>query len=152
MDTERLNRWLTLGANVAVLVGLFVLIQEIRTNTAAVHAASVQEITTGTRDALMTVAADSELSRIVRIGEIDRSALDEEEAYRFSIFSRQRWLFFQGIWTQRRLGVLDEQVWGAYERAMCNILTDEAGRQEEWSNHRGILDSEFVALVEDCSR
>ena len=152
MDTDRLNRWLTLGANVAVLAGLVALVLEIRTNTVAIHAASVQEITTGTREALLTVASDRELSRIVRIGGVDRSALDEDEAYRFSLFSRQRWLFFQGIWTQRRLGVLDDQLWGTYERAICNVLRDGAGDSEEWPNHRDVLDSEFVALIEDCSR
>jgi len=117
MDTDRLNRWLALGANVAVLAGLVALVLEIRTNTAAIHATSVQEITSGTREALLTVASNKELSRIVRIGQVDRSALDEDEAHRFSLFSRQRWLFFQGIWMQRRLGVLDDQVWGAYERS-----------------------------------
>ena len=152
MDTDRLNRWLTLGANVAVLVGLVALVLEIRTNTAAIQAASVQEITSGTREALLTIASDRELSRIVRIGTSDRSALDEDEAYRFLLFSRQRWLFFQGIWTQRRLGVLDDQVWGAYERAICNVLRDGAGDRAEWPNHRNVLDSEFVAMIEECSR
>lgn len=32
MDTDRLNRWLTLGANVGVLVGLFILVLEIQQN------------------------------------------------------------------------------------------------------------------------
>jgi hypothetical protein len=61
-------------------------------------------------------------------------------------------LFFQGIWTQRRLGVLDDQLWGAYERALCNVLRDEAGDREEWPNHAGILDPEFVEMVEACSK
>jgi hypothetical protein len=74
MDSDRLNRWLTLGANIAVLFGLLALVFEIRTNTAAVHAASVQAITSGTREALLTVASDKELSRIVRIGAVNRSA------------------------------------------------------------------------------
>ncbi len=151
MDSDRLNRWLTLGANIAVLFGLLALVFEIRTNTAAIHAASVQEITSGTREALLTVASDKEFSRIVRIGAVNRSALDEDEAYRFSLFSRQRWLFFQGVWTQRRLGVLDDQVWGAYERVICEVLRDEAGDREEWPNHVRILDPEFVSMVEACS-
>ena len=151
MDSDRLNRWLTLGANIAVLFGLLALVFEIRTNTAAIHAASVQEITSGTREALLTVASNKELSRIVRIGSVNRSALDEDEAYRFSLFSRQRWLFFQGIWTQRRLGVLDDQVWGAYERVICEVLGDDAGDREEWPKHVRILDPEFVSMVEACS-
>ncbi|NIP51550.1 MAG: hypothetical protein GWN81_06315 [Phycisphaerae bacterium] len=37
IDSENLNRWLTLAANVAVLVGIIALVVEIRTNTAAVR-------------------------------------------------------------------------------------------------------------------
>jgi hypothetical protein len=151
LNSDKLNRWLTLGANIAVLVGLAALVLEIRTNTAAIYANSIQEITTGTRETLLTVASDKELSRIVRIGAVDRSALDEDDAFRFALFSRQRWLFFQGIWTQRRLGVLDDQGWGAYERVICTELLIRRGNREEWPNHAGILDPEFVRVVEACS-
>ncbi len=58
MDNDRLNRWLTLGANLAVLVGLVALVVEIRTNTAAVQAASVQEAVNSSREYLLNIALD----------------------------------------------------------------------------------------------
>ena len=42
MDSDRLNRWLTLGANLGVLVGLVVLIVEIGQNTEMMRAQMVQ--------------------------------------------------------------------------------------------------------------
>ena len=42
LDSDRLNRWLTLGANVGVLVGLFLLIIEIGQNTEMMRAQMVQ--------------------------------------------------------------------------------------------------------------
>lgn len=105
-------------AAVAVVLSLIYVGRGLIGNTAAIRASSVQAITTGTREALLAVAVDENLSRIVRIGSNDRSKLSVEEAFRFSLFSRQRWLFFQGIWIQRNLGVLDDQVWGAYEQAI----------------------------------
>jgi len=33
MNTDRVNKWLTLGANVGVLAGLILLVAEIRQNT-----------------------------------------------------------------------------------------------------------------------
>lgn len=105
-------------AAVAVVLSLIYVGRGLIDNTAAIRASSVQAITTGTREALLAVAVDENLSRIVRIGSNDRSKLSVEEAFRFSLFSRQRWLFFQGIWIQRNLGVLDDQVWGAYEQAI----------------------------------
>jgi hypothetical protein len=43
MDSDRLNRWLTLGANIGVLVGIVVLIVEIAQNTEMMRAQMAQE-------------------------------------------------------------------------------------------------------------
>ena len=85
-------------------------------------------------------------------GNLERlNKLSPEEAYRFSLFSRQRWLFLQGIWTQKEIGVLDSRVWGAYERVICSILDDETGDRVEWEYHVDILDPSFVDFVNECS-
>ena len=42
-DADRLNRWLTLGANIGVLLGLIVLIVEVRQNAALTRAAMEQQ-------------------------------------------------------------------------------------------------------------
>ena len=140
-------------AAVAVVLSLIYVGRGLIDNTAAIRATSVQAITSGTREALLAVAVDEDLSRIVRIGSADRSMLSGDEAYRFSLFSRQRWLFFQGIWIQRNLGVLDDQVWGAYERAICTVISnDDSGDRAEWPNHVSVLDPEFVNMVEECPK
>lgn len=38
MDMDRLNRWITLGANVGILIGLILVVYEIRQNSALVRA------------------------------------------------------------------------------------------------------------------
>jgi len=38
MNTEKLNRWLALGANVGVLIGLILLVYEVRQNSALMQA------------------------------------------------------------------------------------------------------------------
>ena len=139
-------------AAIAVIVSLLYVARGLNENTAAIRATSAQEITTGTREALLAVALDEQLSRIVQIGSSDVSKLTSEEAYRFSLFSRQRWLFLQGIWIQKELGVLDSRVWTAYERVICSVLDDETGDRVEWKYHDDILDPGFVDYVEKCSK
>ena len=136
-------------AAMAVVFSLIYVGLELKENTNAVRAASVQAITTGTRDSLMMVASDAELARIVRLGSIDRSALNDDERYRFGIFSRQRWLFFQGIWVQQHLDVLDQGVWESYRQVVCSLLRNP-GDREEWINHTNALSSDFVVWVEGC--
>ncbi len=77
MDNDRLNRWLTLGANLAVLAGLVALVVEIRTNTAAVQAASVQEAVNSSREYLLNIALDEDLSRIRQTGRMNLEELSE---------------------------------------------------------------------------
>jgi hypothetical protein len=98
----------------------------------------------------MTVASDAEFARIVRLGSYEHSSLSEDDAYRFGIFSRQRWLFFQGMWVQHSLDVLDESVWQSYQQIICGVLRSP-GNREDWPNHVTALNHEFVAWVEECS-
>lgn len=148
-----LSEWAQIAEIVAAVAVVFSLIYvgfELKENTAAVRAASVQSTTAGIRDGLMTVASDADLARIVRLGSYERSSLSEDEAYRFSIFSRQRWLFFQGMWVQHSLDVLEDSVWQSYQQIICSVLRSP-GNREDWPNHENTLNHEFVAWVEECS-
>lgn len=153
MKKLKLTEWAQIAeivAAVAVVLSLIYVGYELKENTSAIRASSVQAITTGTRDSMMIVASDADLARIIRLGSSDRTALSDDEAYRFSIFSRQRWLFFQGIWVQYQLDVLDEKVWQSYQQVACNILNNP-GDRDEWSNHVNALNAEFAAWVQECS-
>ena len=59
MDSSKLNSWLTLAANIGVLVGLLLLVVEIRQNTAASQAQTAQAIIDSSRNFLVGIAMDS---------------------------------------------------------------------------------------------
>jgi len=149
MNTERLNSWLNLGANLAVLAGLVALVIEIRTNTAAVQAASVQEAANASREYLTNIAMDEDMSLIRRAGAENLDNLTEDEAFRFFLHSRGNWLYMQNVWIQRGLGVLDDRAWQSVQRIFCDML-QQPGWSQDWVNHREVLDADFVAVVEDC--
>jgi hypothetical protein len=148
-----LSEWAQIAEIVAAVAVVFSLIYvgfELQENTSAVRAASVQSTTTGIRDGLMMVASDADFTRIVRLGSYERSALSEDEAYRFGIFSRQHWLFFQGMWVQHSLDVLDDSAWQSYQQIICSVLR-LPGNREDWPSHVNALNHEFVAWFEECS-
>ena len=149
MNTDRLNSWLTLGANIAVLAGLFALVVEIRTNTAAVQAASSQEAVNASRQYLLDISLDEELSRIRQEGGQDLGALTSAESFRFFMQSRGNWIYLQNVWVQNELGVLPGRVWDSTNKIICSIV-GQPGWRQDWNSHRPVLDPEFVALVESC--
>jgi hypothetical protein len=149
MDTDRLNRWLTLAANLAVLAGLAALVVEIRTNTAAIQAASVQESVNSSREYLLNIALDEELSRIRLAGAGDYEGLSDLDAFRFHLQSRGNWLFHQNVWIQRELGVIDERAWETRMQIICSTLA-EPGWRQEWEYNKPVLNPGFVRLAEGC--
>ena len=136
-------------AAVAVVMSLIYVGKEVQSNTAAVRGAAMQAIATTDADILMTVASDATLSEIVRLGHQDPSQLTPSDSFRYSLFMRQFWLSFQNIYQQSELGLLDQSVWQSYVSVICEMAS-RPGVQKTWSNHAGILDTAFVAEIEDC--
>ena len=136
-------------AAVAVVVSLVYVGMEVRSNTAAVRGSAMQAIATTDADALMTIAADEDLSEIVRIGHSNPSDLSEADAFRYHTFMRQFWLSFQNIFQQSELDLVDQSVWQSYLSVICGMWS-HAGVRETWSHHAEILEDKFVRAVQSC--
>ncbi len=136
-------------AAVAVVVSLIYIGKEVQSNTSAIRGAAMQAIATTDANALMTIAADAELSEIIRVGQQDPSQLNPADAFRFNLYMRQFWLSFQNIYQQSELGLIDSSVWQSYVSVICGMWS-QPGTRETWSNHVNVLEPSFVAVVEAC--
>lgn len=136
-------------AAVAVVVSLIYVGRELKSNTAAVRAESLQGVADASGQLLATVASDSALSRIRQLGNRDISLLTEAEVYRYAILLRQSLFTLQNVYFQRELEVLDPRVWEGYQRVVCELWANP-GVRSTWHLHREALDPGFVELVERC--
>ena len=136
-------------AAVAVVASLIYVGKEVQSNTSAVRGAAMQAIATTDADALMTVAADSDLSEIIRLGQQDPSQLTPADAFRYGLFMRQFWLSFQNIYQQSELGLIDSSVWQSYVSVICGMWS-QPGPRDTWSDHIDVLETSFVSVVEAC--
>jgi hypothetical protein len=136
-------------AAVAVVVSLVYVGIEVRSNTSAVRGAAMQAIATTDADALMTIAADADLSEIIRIGHLNPSQFNEAEAFRYHTFMRQFWLSFQNIYQQSELGLIDPSVWRSYLSVICGMWS-HTGVRETWPEHAEILETGFISEVQGC--
>ncbi len=137
-------------AAVAVVISLVYVGRELQANTAAVRASSMQAVATASANALQALALNSELARIRSMGDADPSTLSPEEANRYRIWSRQRWISMQNVYFQNELGVFDRRVWVGYRDIICAIA-NTPGEVTQWAGNRPVLDDGFVALVEGCN-
>lgn len=138
-------------AALAVVASLVYVGREVRSNTAAIRGTAVQEVSSASQEALISLAVDSALSRIHQIGTQDLSALTDAEAYRFNVLQRQIWLTMQNVFFQNEFGLLEPRVWAAYHRIICGAWANP-GARDAWPNHRDALDRHFADLVEGCSK
>ncbi len=120
MDADRVNRWLTLVANLGVLIGLFLLVFEIRQNTDLMRAQIAMERTTSTREIYSDWANGGELVPIeIKLFEHLEdfplavgwsSLLSPEELLRYSYRMRGRSEELKNDWYQCSLGFVEEEI------------------------------------------
>ena len=79
MNTEYLNKWLALGANVAVLAGIGLLIFELQQNREIIRAQTRSQISSELTNLLSQVATDPELASLVRRADNGDDLTPDEE-------------------------------------------------------------------------
>jgi hypothetical protein len=155
MKTKKLKRLIDLVTAVAVLIGLIFVGLELRQNTTAIEAASMQNQTDASTGFLLLVASDVELARIWREASQDRSQLSEIDSTRYFLLSRARWLRMQNAYLQWRRGMLSDEDWSFYNGLVCEAggveyMDGEIRFQAGWDAHRFALAESFVDFVEGC--
>jgi hypothetical protein len=148
MNIERLNAWLNLVGNVAILLGLVALAFEINTNTKALRLQILENSAALTQEARLAVAGNPDLQALITksflepaeltpselwgaISLMERAILDDERQYRFY-----------------KSGLLPESVWQSELRSVPYNYGTPFGRLF-WSEEKGDFDPDFVAAIEN---
>ena len=88
MITERFNTWLTLGANIGVIVSLLFLAFEINQSTKATEAAASDSVVDGFNTLNMTIMSDPQVARTFIVGLYEPDKLTDVEAVQFAMYLR----------------------------------------------------------------
>ena len=150
MNVDSTNRWLTLIANVGVLVGLIFLALEIRQNTEVARSAVDLEITAMGTDFHMRVAENPALARAYYVGLRDPDSLSEDERMQLHYLIPGVFLLVEGAHKQYIRGFLPEEGWTPYEVLIFYLLENSIVR-DWWINGSTVFSQEFEAIVEEIS-
>lgn len=107
---------------IAIVISLIYVGQDLRANTAAVKAASLQSITNSSSASMLTVVENGDFADIRLQGDQDPEQLSEADKLRYVLYQRQMWLHFQNVRTQWTLKVIDDGVWMGYQKVICHDL------------------------------
>lgn len=147
MKTERLNSWLTLGANLGVVAGLVLLIIEIRQNTAMMESQIHQSRTETALSEQQAVFNSDHMPQIlakVSGGE----PLTDEERLRYEPYVRafNRNMDNQ-IWQFNR-GLLGDNIPRSVADAVGTVIGGSSLARELWSRTKVSYTDDYVAFVD----
>jgi hypothetical protein len=147
MDKDRLNRWLTLGANLGVLVGIIFLAIELRQNNTQLELQSYQSWVASNVDINATLA-DPALSEIIALGHEDSRKLSKETFVAYATLNMSVMQAAQSTDYLFRAGALDRELWEAEMNRAAGILS-LPGVREWWdAGGRTQLTPGFVEFLE----
>jgi hypothetical protein len=152
---ERMNQWLTLLANLGVLIGVFVVAYELRQNTIAMEASSRQEF--AAQDlAYLTTALDPSIVAValkkIELGE----PLNELELSQVKNRQHMNFRIFENAFYQYKKGTLEPQEWNRYIQIMDYLFCDDRAQRVEqmWEQFRSGFVADFASVVDqiktDC--
>jgi hypothetical protein len=145
MNSSRVNDWLTLIANVAVVGGIVFLAIEIRQNNELLRSESRQALVTNDVTSLAANFENADVFAKFVSGEQMTAEDQLRLSFMFALDLRNReFEYFQYI-----NGLLDEQTWLAYRHVI--MINHSTGLGRKWWDEigRGIVDPEFARLVDE---
>jgi hypothetical protein len=135
METDKVNRWLILATNLAVVLGIGFLVIEVQQNTAAIRGQASIAVNDSLASLDRAIYADAELTDIWLRGRESLDNLDPVERQRFNKFVRERLNLAVYIEELERTGSADVHIeWIDY---MATEIRDYPGIRE------------FVLSIED---
>ena len=140
MKLANFNEWLTLTANIGVLIGIFFLAYEIRQSTEAQLAVSRQGMLEADLEILTSVIDHPQIFINYRAEELSQEEQARQNSYWIAM-TRVR----EYAWFQYQSGQMDERTWQSYLRPLIQMLNRDLARKNwEQSNN---MDPEFRAYV-----
>jgi hypothetical protein len=143
LDSDRLNRWLTLLANTGVLVGIILLIIELDQNRDMMRAQIRNEISRAELDMLASWSGDPALAdAIVRANRGDELSAAEQ----FMVRTRSETVFrlWQNIHYQYRQGLYDESEFEASIATFSQIMSRHPSLMDTWCQTSTMYSAEFA--------
>ena len=129
MKSEGIGTWLSLIANFGVLLGLGLLIIELRHNTLATQAVLNQESVNYQREhaALLIGDENKELAEIVFRGSSDPDSLSPTELTKFNVYVSYEIAAWETTFFNYELGLIPERVWRATDAGFSFHMQNQKG-------------------------
>ena len=142
MTSDRLNKWLTLGANVGVLIGIVLLIFELNQNREMIRAQTRNDIAQNALSILSLTATNEKLSEIVmRANSGDE--LTPSEYLMYVTRSESIFRHFENTHYQYRQGMFDDDEYQKHLATVTSVISRNNGLLVYWCTYKSMYSVPF---------
>jgi hypothetical protein len=146
MDSDRLNRWLTLGANLGVLVGILLLIVELNQNRESIRAQTRNDLAQGAMSVISLAIENPHIADAL-IRSNNGEDITPTEAFMLDSRAEVIFRYFENVHYQYRIGTYDEGEFSRHMVTMKAVVTSTVSVREYWCQYGGL----FSATFEDAA-
>jgi len=136
MEADKVTGWLTLGANLGVLIGIILLVVELDQNREMIRAQTRNDISRQLSEHLGMVANNSQLANVKRRADAGEELSKDEEQQQFLLFTANKRLW-ENIHYQYRQGMFDEKEFEAERTAWRYLINNDKSFARNWCPMRG---------------
>lgn len=139
----------------AVLLGLIFVGLELRQNTAAVQASTLQGLVDLSTTYLIDTSLDQDFLSVLSRAQEDLDQLTDIEELQLQRLIRSQWTRYQSAYRHWRRGSLSDEDWEQYLNSICDAPGSIRGsfkpiHERFWHVDQVFLTDDFVAYVESC--
>jgi hypothetical protein len=151
VDFDKINRWVTLVANIGVVAGIFFLAIELRQANLATRIAARDSASQGHID-FMGDTLDSTVLAVARQKAVTNEELTDLELGQLTQFHARRWRHYERVYYLYQYGVLSEQEWEGFKNGIMRAMNGPSGYWEisrsQWQSGKPLLSKQFVEYVD----
>lgn len=148
MDLDTLVAISQLLAAVAVIASLVFLAIQLRQNTKAIRASSIQNLVQSLSANAQTWVENESLVSVALRANINPEQLTDVELATLHFWFVMAIRRFEGVYFQRSLGLVDSAFIEGFERSHISIIASKSGR-DWWNGAKEIFNSGFVSYVDE---
>ena len=149
MNSDKLNNWLTLGANIGVIIGLILLIVEIRQNTEMMRA-QINQSRTEAAQSEQQATYNSDYMPAILTKVDNGQELTDEEMMRFRPYIRSFNRNMDNQLWQYNQGLLGDNIPRSIRGAVRAVVGKNELTIRVWDSQKFGFTDEYVEFVEDA--
>jgi hypothetical protein len=146
VDSDKLNSWLTLGANIGVLAGIILLVVEIDQNRESIRGQTRNDLAQGAI-AVISLAVENPHLADALVRSNNGEEITAVENYILASRAEAIFRYFENVHYQYRIGTYDEGEFSRHMDTMKAVVTNTVSVSNYWCKNHSMFSAAFESAA-----